>query len=63
MDTPVRILVVDDEVGIQEECRRVLVPRGFEVDMAENGPLGLRKLRESRLATTAILPTEEKAGH
>lgn len=48
MDTPARILVVDDEVGIQEECRRVLVPQGFEVDMAENSPMGLRKLRESR---------------
>lgn len=48
MGAPVRILVVDDEVGIREGCRRVLVPQGFEVDVAENGPAGLRKLRESR---------------
>ena len=48
MNTPTRILVVDDEVGIREGCRRVLVPQGFEVDVAENGPVGLRKLRESR---------------
>ncbi len=46
--TPTRILVVDDEVGIREGCRRVLVPQGFEVDVAENGPVGLRKLREAR---------------
>ncbi len=48
MSTPIRILVVDDELGIREGCRRVLVPQGFEVDVAENGPAGLRKLRESR---------------
>ncbi len=48
MNTPTRILVVDDEVGIREGCRRVLVPQGFDVDVAENGPVGLRKLRESR---------------
>lgn len=47
-DALTRILVVDDEVGIREGCRRVLVPQGFDVDVAENGPVGLRKLRESR---------------
>ncbi len=48
MNTPFRVLVIDDEVGIREGCRRVLVPQGFDVDMAENGPTGLRKLREAR---------------
>lgn len=48
MNTPIRILVVDDELGIREGCRRVLAPQGFEVDVAENGPAGLRKLRENR---------------
>ncbi len=48
MSTAYRVLVVDDELGIREGCRRVLVPQGFEVDVAENGPAGLRKLRESR---------------
>ncbi len=48
MEQPIRILVVDDEVGIREGCRRVLVPQGFVVDTAENGPAGLRKLRENR---------------
>ncbi|MGB9775828.1 MAG: ATP-binding protein [Anaerolineae bacterium] len=47
MNAPIRILVVDDELGIREGCRRVLTSQGFEVDVAENGPVGLRKLRES----------------
>lgn len=48
MNAPIRVLVVDDELGIREGCRRVLTPQGFEVDVAENGPAGLHKLRESR---------------
>ncbi len=46
MSAIARVLVVDDEIGIREGCRRVLVPHGFSVDVAENGPIGLRKLRE-----------------
>jgi signal transduction histidine kinase len=59
MDTSVRILVVDDELGIREGCRRALTPHGFEVDVAENGPTGLRKLREGRfdvLLLDAMMP-------
>jgi signal transduction histidine kinase len=59
MDTSVRILVVDDELGIREGCRRALTPHGFEVDTAENGPTGLRKLREGRfdvLLLDAMMP-------
>jgi DNA-binding response OmpR family regulator len=41
-----RVLVVDDEPGIREGCRRALTPQGFEVDVAENGPTGLHKLQE-----------------
>lgn len=48
MNRPVRILVVDDELGIREGCRRALVPHGFEVEVAENGPVGLRKLRQDQ---------------
>jgi len=48
MSKPIRILVVDDELGIREGCRRALTPHGFEVDVAENAPLGLRKLREEQ---------------
>jgi signal transduction histidine kinase len=47
-ETPARILVVDDELGIREGCRRVLSPLGFFVDVASNGQEGLQKVREGR---------------
>ena len=40
-----RVLVVDDEPGIREGCKRALTHQGFEVEVAENGPAGLRKLQ------------------
>ena len=55
----VRILVVDDELGIREGCRRVLAAKGFDVEVAENGPAGLAKLRESTfdvLLLDAMMP-------
>ncbi len=42
------ILVIDDEVGMREGCRRALTPHGFRVDVAEHGAEGLRKLREGQ---------------
>ena len=54
-----RVLVVDDELGIREGCRRALTPQGFEVEMAENGPAGLQKLREAPfdvLLVDAMMP-------
>lgn len=59
MNKSVRILVVDDELGIREGCKRALTPYGFEVEMAENGPTGLRKLREGQfdvLLLDAMMP-------
>ncbi|HOJ43399.1 MAG TPA: response regulator, partial [Syntrophorhabdaceae bacterium] len=41
MDTQARILVVDDEKGIREGCRRILAAEGYAVDVAENGNKGL----------------------
>ncbi|MBA4422114.1 MAG: hypothetical protein C0390_03295 [Syntrophus sp. (in: bacteria)] len=41
-----RVLVVDDELGIREGCRRALTSSGVEVEVAENGPDGLHKLRQ-----------------
>lgn len=41
-----RILVIDDELGIREGCRRALSPQGYQVEVAENGPAGLRKMRQ-----------------
>ena len=32
-----RILVVEDEPGICEVCRRTLIPEGYQVDTAVNG--------------------------
>ena len=55
----VRVLVIDDELGIREGCRRALTPYNFEVEAAENGPAGLRMLRESHfdvLLLDAMLP-------
>ncbi len=49
MDAPIaNILVIDDEVGMREGCRRALTPQGFRVSTAENGAEGLRKLHEDR---------------
>lgn len=36
-----RILVVDDELGIREGCRKILIPEGYEVETAEDGIAGL----------------------
>ena len=46
MEGPARILIVDDEVGMREGCRRALISHGFLVATAEHGVEGLRKLRE-----------------
>jgi signal transduction histidine kinase len=54
-----RILVVDDELGIREGCRRALAATSFEVEVAENGPIALGKLREAHfdvLLVDAMMP-------
>jgi two-component system, sensor histidine kinase and response regulator len=38
------ILVIDDETGIREGCKRALTPLGFQVQTAENGEQGLQKI-------------------
>ena len=38
-----RILVVDDEPGVREGCRKVLVAEGYDVTVAEDGRAGLEK--------------------
>jgi two-component system sensor histidine kinase/response regulator len=49
-----RVLVVDDELGIREGCRRALTARGFEVEVAENGPTALRRLREGSFGVMLV---------
>lgn len=46
MEEESSILVIDDERGIREGCRRALTPLGYDVTVAETGATGLRKLRE-----------------
>jgi signal transduction histidine kinase len=43
--TPETILVVDDEMGIRQGCKRVLSAEGFEVLLGETAEEGLRLLR------------------
>lgn len=40
-ERPGRILVVDDELGMREGCRRILTPDGHEVGVAESGEAAL----------------------
>jgi signal transduction histidine kinase len=46
IETRGRILVIDDELGIREGCRRVLEPEGYTVETATTGQEGLRRLKE-----------------
>ncbi|MDI7277442.1 MAG: hybrid sensor histidine kinase/response regulator, partial [Anaerolineae bacterium] len=48
MEQAARILVVDDELGIREGCRRALTPLGHQVDVAADGEEGLRLLQAGR---------------
>jgi len=42
----INILVVDDEKGIREGCRRILMSEGYVVEVAENGEIGLKLVKE-----------------
>jgi len=41
-----KILVIDDEDIVRISCSRSLVPEGYELKMAKNGPEGLKMLEE-----------------
>lgn len=45
-DEPARILVVDDELGMREGCRRILVAEGFHVETAGDGLAALNVFKE-----------------
>jgi PAS domain S-box-containing protein len=45
MAETVNILVVDDEKGIREGCRRILIGEGYAVDVAENGKQALQMVK------------------
>jgi len=44
VNSPAKILVVDDEMGIREGCKRALVTEGYAIDLAEDGTVGLQKI-------------------
>ncbi len=54
-DEPVRILVVDDELGMREGCRRILTMEGYEVHTAEDGLAGLALFESRRDFAVALV--------
>jgi len=54
-DEKIRILVVDDEIGIREGCRIALNMEGYEVDMAEDGLAGLKMFEQNRNYAIALI--------
>lgn len=42
-----RVLVVDDEVRVQNACQRLLTEEGCDVEVAENGTIGLKMIEEN----------------
>ncbi len=48
MEEKTRVLVVDDEKGIREGCRRILSIEGCVVDAASNGQEGLELVKSNR---------------
>jgi YesN/AraC family two-component response regulator len=45
MEEKAKILVVDDERGIREGCKRILAAEGHLVDVAENGKVALEMVK------------------
>ena len=46
MSKKMKILIVDDEEVIRDGCKKTLDKNGYEVDIAENGNIGLKKVKE-----------------
>jgi signal transduction histidine kinase len=42
----IRVLVVDDELGMREGCRKVLAPEGYSVETAADGVAGLELFKD-----------------
>lgn len=45
MTTRGKVLVIDDEPGMREGCKRALAPQGFTVEVAQDGIEGLEKVK------------------
>jgi two-component system sensor histidine kinase/response regulator len=50
----IHILVIDDEMGLREGCRRVLKRSGYSVDVAATGREGLAKVRDGGFSVALI---------
>ncbi len=51
---PLKILVIDDERGIREGCRRILESENYQVLTAEDGSKGLELARTDQVAVALI---------
>lgn len=54
-DQPVRILVADDEVGMREGCRKILVAEGYAVETAADGVQALEVFDRHRDFGAALI--------
>jgi two-component system, OmpR family, phosphate regulon sensor histidine kinase PhoR len=51
----VRVLVVDDERGVREGCRKILAAEGFDVVTAEDGQAGLEAFEREKGFAVALV--------
>jgi two-component system, OmpR family, phosphate regulon sensor histidine kinase PhoR len=51
----IRVLVVDDEPGMREGCRRILIAEGYAVETAEDGMAGLELFQQQRNFAAALV--------
>ncbi|MDZ7357730.1 MAG: response regulator, partial [candidate division KSB1 bacterium] len=51
---PFKILVIDDERGIREGCRRILESENYQVLLAENGTQGLELAQSDKVDVALI---------
>jgi two-component system sensor histidine kinase/response regulator len=42
------VLIIDDEESMRDSCSQILIKAGFQADAAENGAIGLEKIKESK---------------
>lgn len=52
--TEANILVIDDEPGIREGCKRALSPQGYFVDTAEDADQGISKIKSGHFELALI---------
>ena len=52
---PARILVVDDELGVREGCRKILAAEGYDVVTAGDGKAGLEQFLERGPFSTLLV--------